>query len=89
MSTTQGIKLDDKTRSRLKSLAEKRDRSPHWLMRTAIEDYLQREERYEQEKSEDLQRYEYYQLTGKAIDNKKVEKWLGDLSKNKVSRWSQ
>jgi predicted transcriptional regulator len=44
MATTQGIKLDDSTRARLRVLAEKRKRSPHWLMRTAIEDYLQREE---------------------------------------------
>ena len=85
MSTTQGIKLDDKTQSRLKVLAEKRRRSPHWLMRTAIEDYLQREEHYEQQKSEDAQRWENYQLTGKAIDHDKVERWLGDLSNNKVT----
>ena len=51
MSTTQGIKLDDNTQARLKSLAEKRKRTPHWLMRSAIEDYLNREERYEAEKS--------------------------------------
>lgn len=84
MATTQGIKLDDNTRNRLKILAAQRQRSPHWLMRTAIEDYLQREEHYEQDKSEDEQRWANYQLTGKAVDQQEIEQWLDDLSKHRV-----
>jgi predicted transcriptional regulator len=84
MSVTQGIKLDDDTRNRLKSLAKIRNRSPHWMMRTAIESYLEREENYEREKSEDMLRWEEYQLTGKAIDQETVEKWLNNLSENKI-----
>lgn len=83
MSTTQGVKLDDKTRDRLKALGQKRNRSPHWLMRNAIEKYLTREEEYEREKSEDMKRWEEYQLTGKAIEQDVVEVWLNDLSQNK------
>lgn len=41
-----GITLDEHTRLRLKRLGEQRERSPHWLMRTAILEYLDREERY-------------------------------------------
>jgi len=89
MAVTQGIKLDEETRNRLKSLAKKRNRSPHWMMRTAIESYLEREENYEREKNEDMLRWEEYQLTGKAIDQETVEKWLNDLSKNKITPWSQ
>jgi predicted DNA-binding protein len=55
---TQGIKLDNATQARLKALAIKRDRSPHWLMRTAIERYLAQEEQYEKEKAEDMAAYE-------------------------------
>jgi len=84
MTTTQGIKLDDSTRNRLKDLAAKRNRSPHWIMRTAIGVYLDREENYEKEKSEDLYRWEQYQLTGKAIDSSVANKWLKDLSDGKV-----
>lgn len=83
MATTQGIKLDDKTRDRLKSLAEKRKRSPHWIMKTAIESYLEREESYEREKSEDMERWEQYQLTGQFVDQESVEHLLKDLSENK------
>lgn len=85
MAVSQGIKLDDETRGRLKSLAEKRKRSPHWIMRTAIEDYLGREERYEAEKAEDMAEYEEYRLTGKSIDNETVMSWLSDLADDKKS----
>ena len=89
MATTQGIKLDDKTRQRLKDLAEKRQRSPHWLMRTAIGDYLDREEKYEREKAEDMNEYDEYLRTGMAIDNEVVLAWLGDLADGKDSPWPQ
>jgi predicted transcriptional regulator len=87
MATTQGIKLDDNTRKRIKVLANKRQRSSHWLMKTAIEDYLEREERYEKEKEEDNVRWEHYLMTGKAIDHEKVEAWLKDLSQGKPRKW--
>ncbi len=83
MATTQGIKLDESTQTRLKALAEKRQRSAHWLMRTAIEDYLKREEQYEDEKAEDMAEYEEYVRTGKAINNTKVLSWLNDLANGK------
>jgi predicted transcriptional regulator len=83
MTTTQGIKLDDKTRNRLKALAEKRNRSPHWIMKTAIVSYLEHEESYEREKSEDMERWEQYQLTGKSVDQESVERLLDKLSENK------
>ena len=89
MSTTQGIKLDEDTQARLRALAEKRNRSPHWLMRTAIESYLKREEQYEAEKAEDMARWEEYVLTGNAMAQEKVETWLHDLANNKSRKWSK
>ncbi len=79
MSTTQGIKLDEETSKRLKILAQQRNRSAHWLMRAAIQDYLDREERYEQEKREDMERWERYVLTGKAISDEDAEAHLKSL----------
>ena len=89
MSTTQGIKLDDDTQARLKSLAEKRKRTPHWLMRSAIEDYLNREERYEAEKAEDMARWEHYLITGTALEHEKVEVWLKELAQGKPRKWQK
>jgi predicted transcriptional regulator len=89
MSTSQGIKLDDDIRQRLKVLAEKKKHSPHWLMRTAIEDYLVREERYEKEKEEDMEAYEEYLRTGHAIDHETVMAWLKDLADGKNRPWQE
>lgn len=81
MSTTQGIKLDEEITKRLKTLAQQRNRSAHWVMRTAILDYLDREERYEKERQEDAERWERYVLTGKAISEKEAETRLKKLIK--------
>ena len=87
MSSTQAIKLDDETNSRLKALAQQRNRSAHWLMREALQRYLAEEERYEREKAEDLAEYEDYLLTGEAIDNETVASWLSDLASGKKTAW--
>ena len=42
-----GVKLDEDIRTRLKTLGESRDRTPHWLMKKAITDFLDREEALE------------------------------------------
>ncbi len=86
MPTTQGIKLDDNTHKRLKALADIRDRSPHWLMITAIKNYLEREENYEREKREDMERWEHYQLTGEFISHKIAAQWLSDLASGKARK---
>ena len=85
MSQTKGVKLDDTTQLRLAALARIRDRSPHWLMCKAIETFLDREEKYEQEKREDMERWERYQLTGEAIPHEKAAAWLETLAKGKVT----
>jgi len=87
MSTTQGIKLDDETSARLRTLGQKRERSPHWLMRTAIERFLDQEEKYEAEKAEDMAEYEEYLRTGKAINNETVLAWLNDLANGRKVPW--
>jgi len=80
MTTTQGVKLDDDIKQRLKVLGEIRNRSPHWLMRTAIQLYLEREEAYEREKREDMERWQEYQLTGHAISHDVATAWLDNLA---------
>ena len=42
------LKLDIKTKERVQRLADARRRSPHWVMREAIEQYVEREEKREQ-----------------------------------------
>ncbi len=40
--TTMGVKLDDATRERIKTAAHRIDRTPHWLIKQAIFNYLER-----------------------------------------------
>lgn len=87
MSSTQAIKLDDETSNRLRTLAQQRNRSAHWLMRDALQRYLAEEERYEREKAEDLAEYEDYLFTGKAIDSETVASWLNQLTSGKQTAW--
>lgn len=71
-----GIKLDAALHERLKALGEIKDRSPHWLMRAAIAEYVEREEVYEREKREDRERWERYKASGHAISSEVVDNWL-------------
>lgn len=41
------IKIDEDTKARMKRLADARHRTPHWLMREAIAQYVDREEKRE------------------------------------------
>ncbi len=85
MKSTQGVKLDDETRERLIALGQLRNRSPHWLMRTAIQDFLQREEQIERDKREDMARWETYQLTGNAVSHEDAAFWLNQLADGKTA----
>ncbi len=80
-STTLGVKLDEQTRDRLKALAKIKDRAPHWLIKAALVEYLEREERVEQERREDAERWERYQLTGEVITHEAVTEWLDALAR--------
>ncbi len=85
-TTTMGVKLDDMTRARLKELGELKHRSPHWLMKDAIHQYLDAEERYEREKAEDLARWQRYLETGTALPHAEVKIRLDALAKQAAQR---
>ena len=80
MATTTGIKLDETMRARLQALGGLKERSPHWLMKRAIAEYLEREERYEREKQEDRRRWQNYQETGAFIGHEEMQKRLNTLA---------
>jgi predicted transcriptional regulator len=83
-STTLGIKLDQETRDRLRKLGETKDRASHWLVKTAIIEYLNREERAEQERCEDAERWERYQTTSHFVGNEDAMDWLDALARGEV-----
>nr|WP_298521971.1 CopG family ribbon-helix-helix protein [uncultured Halomonas sp.] len=76
MATPTSIKLDDSLKERVQHLADTRRRSAHWLMREAIEQYVEREERRENFRQDTLKAWEDYQATGLHASADEVEKWL-------------
>ncbi len=83
MSTaTVGIRLGSDVQARLKALGNRRDRSPHYLMKEAVEIYLKREEKIEAEKVLLRTRWEKFELTGEAVSHDDVKVWAKNLSKS-------
>ena len=78
--STLGIRLDDDTQARLKKLGEQRDRSPHYLMKEAIDAYLKREEAVESEKELMVERWKAFELTGETLAHDDVKVWAASLS---------
>lgn len=87
-TTTVGVKLDNETRARLKKLAEAKRRSAHWLMKEAIDRYLESEERYEQEKAEDAARWQRYLETGEHATHEEMTAWLDELAETAAGKAS-
>jgi predicted transcriptional regulator len=76
---TTSVKLDTEIKTRLQRLAEARRRSAHWLMREAIEQYVEREERHEALRQEALAAWEAYQATGRHVTAEEADSWLARL----------
>jgi predicted transcriptional regulator len=85
--TTMGVKIEKSTRARLARLGKTRDRSPHWLVKQAIEDYLRREEAVETMAQEDLERWERFRETGESHSLEEATTLLANLRAGKATAW--
>lgn len=70
------IKLDDDLNNRVRRLAEQRRRSPHWIMREAIREYVTREEARESFLQEAMASWLVYCETGRHLTSDEVRAWL-------------
>ena len=73
------IKIDDDTKARLKRLADARQRTSHWLMREAITQYVDREEKRETFRQDTLRAWEAYRATGLHVTAEEADDWLARL----------
>ncbi|MDC9620653.1 CopG family ribbon-helix-helix protein [Xenorhabdus sp. XENO-7] len=73
------VKLDDNLKNRIQRLAEVRQRSAHWIMREAIRDYVEREEKRESFKQDALRAWEAYQENGLHLTLEEADDWLAKL----------
>jgi len=70
------IKLKPEIKERIKNLSVLRKQSAHWIMRTAINEYLEQEEKREAFKQEIMQAQEHYENTGLHVTNTEVKNWI-------------
>ncbi len=81
-SGTVTVKLDPSDRDRIASLATMKKRTPHYLMKEAILEYVQREEaRQNFIKAADTS-FEHYKETGLHITLDEFSAWVDDVQKN-------
>ncbi len=73
------IKIDEDTKARIKRLADARHRTSHWLMREAISQYVEREEKRESFRQDTLKAWEDYCTTGLHVMAAEADNWLAQL----------
>lgn len=73
------IKIDAEIKERVKRLADARHRTPHWLMREAITQYVEREEKREAFRQDGIKAWDHYQATGLHVTAEEADAWLAKL----------
>ena len=73
------VKLDLDRKERVERLAEARHRSPHWVMREAIRQYVEKEENREAFRRDGARAWNAYQVTGLHVTEIEAEEWLTQL----------
>lgn len=79
MANATSIKIGDELKSRVQHLAQARRRSPHWIMREAIEQYVEREEKRESFRQDAMQAWDRYRQTGQHLTQEEADGWLAKL----------
>ena len=82
-STTVGLRLDESTQERLKKLGQARDRSPHYLMKQAVEQFLAREEDIAAEDRLLNERWEKFVLTGEVYTHNDAKTRMANMMKSR------
>ena len=77
------VKLDPDTRARLAHLAQSRHRTPHWMLREAVAQYVEREEKREAFRQDTLKAWEEYRTTGLHVTADEADAWLAQLAEGK------
>jgi predicted transcriptional regulator len=73
------IKIDEGMKVRVKRLAEARHRTSHWLMREAITQYVNREEKLEAFRQDTIKSWDEYRATGLHVTAVEADAWLAEL----------
>ena len=73
------VEIDPDVNERLEKLAASRHRQPDRLLKEAVEQYVDREEKRESFRQDTLRAWEEYRSTGMHLTGEEVEAWLQQL----------
>ena len=73
------IKIDENTKARIRRLADSCQRTPDWLMREAIMQYVDREEKRQAFRQDALRSWEAFRATGQHVAADQADAWLAQL----------
>ena len=77
------IKISEDIKARVKRLADARQRTSHWLMREAITQYVDREDKREAFRQDTIKAWEAYRATGLHVTADEADAWLAQLEQGK------
>ena len=83
MSKPVTVRLDENMRKRLEAVAKADDRSSHYVIKKAVEAYVENAERVIEERRITMERLDHYELTGEYVTEAAVGEWVSSLSKQK------
>jgi predicted transcriptional regulator len=78
-TSTTSLKLGKELKTRVQRLAAARRRTPHWVMREAVEQYVGREEMRERLRHDALAAWSHFQTTGLHATAEEADSWLAKL----------
>jgi len=73
------VRLDADMKARLEKLGKAKDRSPHYLMKEAIEAYVHEQEAKDEVFQTLVTRWKNYELTGETVSGASVKAWIDAL----------
>jgi predicted transcriptional regulator len=73
------IKIDEDIKARIKRLAGALQRTAHWLMREAITQYVEREEKRDAFRQDTLKAWEAFRSTGQYASADEADAWMSQL----------
>lgn len=85
-ATPVSLKLALGERERLTALATARKRTPHYLMREAVSEYLDREEARQSFREEAARAWRDYKETGLHATQEELDAWVDSLGTDKPKR---
>jgi len=86
MAKVLSLKLDDEERERLAQLAERKNRTPHFLMRTAVMAFIDREEKRMSFREEAEAAWTDFTETGLHLTLDDIDAWAAS-GETKLPEW--